>query len=263
MKKILLAFSLLPVVLMAQMPAVSDTVWVNDDMDPVKRAKATRYGIVQEMDTVDHVATIHYFDPETNRIDIIRRMAFKEKEGKVRTRLLSETLLYPDGATQEELVVTYVKKEEGGETRTYDRKVFYPDGALHYKETLNGKEEPECTYYKPDGKIDKHPKEQIPLYQTMPEYPGGQKALFEFMSKNVHYPEEAKRNAIQGRVLVQFMVDRDGAIVKAKVLRSGGDRSLDREAVRVVKAMPDWKPGTVRGKPVNVAYTLPVNFRLD
>ena len=249
--------------LMAQKLSVSDTVWVNDEMDKVKQAQATRYGIVQEMDTVAHIATIHYFDRETNRKDIIRRVAVKEKEGKLRTRLISEILLYPDGATQEELVITNAENEEGKEPRTYDRKIFYPDGALQYEETMNEKGEHECVYYKPNGKIDKKPKEQIPLYQTMPAYPGGQKALIEFLSKNVKYPVEAKRDGIQGRVLVKFMVDRDGAIAKVKVARSGGDKSLDREAVRVIKAMPDWKPGTVRGNPVNVTYTVPVNFKLN
>lgn len=263
MKHILLALSLLPMGLMAQKLSVSDTVWVNDEMDKVKQAQATRYGIVQEMDTVAHIATFHYFDRETNRKDIIRRVAVKEKDGKLRTRLISEILLYPDGATQEELVITNAENEEGKEPRTYARKIFYPDGALQYEETMNEKGEHECVYYKPNGKIDKNPKEQIPLYQTMPAYPGGTKALIEFLSKNVKYPVEAKRDGIQGRVLVKFMVDRDGAIAKVKVARSGGDKSLDREAVRVIKAMPDWKPGTVRGNPVNVTYTVPVNFKLN
>jgi len=265
MKKIIiLCFSaLMAVGAMAQKLTVSDTLWVNDEMDKVKQANATRYGIVQEMDTVAHIATIHYFDRETNRKDILRRVAIIEKEGKLRTRLLSETLLYPDGATQEELVITNAENEEGKEPRTYARKLFYPNGALQYEEIMNEKGEHECVYYKPNGKIDKHPAEQIPLYQTMPAYPGGQKALIEFLSKNVKYPEEAKKAGIQGRVVVRFMVDRDGAIAKVKVARSGGNKELDREAVRVIKAMPDWKPGTVRGNPVNVTYTLPVNFRLN
>lgn len=262
MKNILLALSLLPMIVMAQKFSVSDTVWVNDEIDAVERAQATYYGVVQEMDTVAHVAIIHYFDRETNRKDIIRRVAVKEKEGKVRTRLLHETLLYPDGATQEELVITNAEQEEKG-PRTYDRKIFYPNGALQYEETMNEKGEHECVYYKPNGKIDKKPEEQIPLYQTMPAYPGGTKALFEYLSKNVKYPVEAKRDGIQGRVIVKFMVDRDGAIAKVKVARSGGDKSLDREAVRVIKAMPDWKPGTVRGTPVNVTYAVPVNFKLN
>ena len=263
MKKILLALSLLPMIVMAQKLAVSDTVWVNEEMDDVEQAKATRYGIVQEMDTVAHVATIHYFDPETNRKDIIRYMEVKEKDGKIRTRLLREILLYPDGATQEDLVITYTKKEEGRETQTYDRKLFYPNGALQYSETMNEKGEQECVYYKPNGKINKKPEVQIPPYQTLPAYPGGTKAMIQFLSDNVKYPEEAKQNGIQGRVLVQFVVAADGSLAKVKVIRSAGDKSLDKEAVRVVKSMPNWKPGTVRGKPARFHYSLPVNFKLN
>lgn len=262
MKKILLALSLLPMMMMAQKYAVSDTLWVNDQMYEVEQAQASHYGIVQEMDTVANVATIHYFERETNRKCVIRRMEVKEKEDKVRTRMVGETLLYPDGATQEEVVITYAKKEKGGESRTYVRKIFYPDGKLQYQETMNEKGEQECTYYKPNGKIDKHPKEQIQLFQTMPAYPGGQKALFQFLTDNVKYPEVAKQNGIEGRVIVQFVVDRDGTISKVKVLKSGGDPSLDKEAVRVIRSMPDWHPGTIRGKPVRIQYTLPVNFRL-
>lgn len=262
MKKILLALSLFPMVLAAQMPSVSDTVWVNDEMDPVKRVNATRYGIVQEMDTVNNVAIIHYFEPGTERNDIIRRMAFKEKEGKVRSKLLSETLLYPGGAILEELVFTNAKQEEGKDVRTYHRKVYSPDGALRYEETMNEKGEHKCVYYKPNGKIDKHPKEQIPLYQTMPAYPGGQKALIRYLSESVKYPEEAQKNGIEGKVLVQFVVDKDGSITKVKVMRSSGVKPFDNEAIRVVNSMPNWTPGTIRGKNVRVKYRLPINFRM-
>lgn len=254
---------LLPTLLMARMPAVSDTVWVDDEMDVVKRAKATRYGIVQDMDTVNNIVTIQFFEPGTERKDIIRRLALQEKEGRVRSKLLSETLLYPDGAILEELVITTAESEDGKAHRTYDRKLFYPNGALQYEEKRNEKGEPECIYYKPNGKVDKNPKEPIPLYQTMPAYPGGQKALVQYLSENVKYPEEAKKNGIEGRVLVQFVVDKDGSIGQVKVARSGGDKTLDNEAIRVIKAMPNWKPGTVRGKNVRVKYKLPVNFRFS
>lgn len=69
-------------------------------------------------------------------------------------------------------------------------------------------------------------------------------------------------NGIQGKVYIQFVIERDGSITDVKVLR-GVDASLDKEAVRVVKAMPKWKPGKQRGKPVRVSYTLPINFQLS
>lgn len=100
------------------------------------------------------------------------------------------------------------------------------------------------------------------VVEVMPEFPGGQNALFKFLSENVKYPVIAQENGIQGRVIVQFVVNKDGSIVDVEVAKSGGDASLDKEAVRVIKSMPKWKPGKNHGKPVRVKYTVPVNFRL-
>ena len=98
--------------------------------------------------------------------------------------------------------------------------------------------------------------------ERMPSYPGGQTALFKFLSENVHYPRAAEKKMIEGRVICQFVVDRDGTIEDVQVVKSGGHPSLDKEAVRVIKLMPKWKPGLQDGKPVRVRYTVPVNFRL-
>ena len=101
------------------------------------------------------------------------------------------------------------------------------------------------------------------VVEKMPEFPGGQQALFKYLSENVKYPVIAQENGIQGRVICQFVVNKDGSIVDVEVVRSGGDASLDKEAVRVIKSMPKWKPGKQRGKAVRVKYTVPVNFRLQ
>jgi protein TonB len=101
------------------------------------------------------------------------------------------------------------------------------------------------------------------VVESMPEFPGGQQALFKYLSENVKYPVIAQENGIQGRVICQFVVNRDGSIVDVEVVRSAGDASLDKEAVRVIKSMPKWKPGKQRGKAVRVKYTLPVNFKLQ
>ena len=101
------------------------------------------------------------------------------------------------------------------------------------------------------------------VVESMPEFPGGQQALFKYLSENVKYPVIAQENGIQGRVICQFVVNKDGSIVDVEVVRSGGDASLDKEAVRVIKTMPKWKPGKQRGKPVRVKYTVPVNFKLQ
>ena len=101
------------------------------------------------------------------------------------------------------------------------------------------------------------------VVEKMPEFPGGQQALFKYLSENVKYPVIAQENGIQGRVICQFVVNKDGSIVDVEVVRSGGDPSLDKEAIRVIKSMPKWKPGKQRGKPVRVKYTVPVNFKLQ
>ena len=98
--------------------------------------------------------------------------------------------------------------------------------------------------------------------EKMPEFPGGQQALLNFLKENVKYPEIAKENGIQGRVICQFVVAKNGAIEDVKVLRSGGDASLDKEALRVIKAMPNWQPGWQDGKPVRTRFNLPIIFKL-
>lgn len=98
--------------------------------------------------------------------------------------------------------------------------------------------------------------------EQMPEYPGGMKELFKFLQDNVKYPESAKKNKVQGRVIVQFVVEKDGTPTEFNVVRSV-DPDLDAEALRVMKAMSKWKPGMQKGEPVRVKYTVPVSFQLQ
>lgn len=101
------------------------------------------------------------------------------------------------------------------------------------------------------------------VVESMPEFPGGQQQLFKYINENVKYPVIAQENGIQGRAICQFVVNQDGSIVDVVVVRTSGEPSLDKEAIRVIKSMPKWKPGKQRGKPVRVKYTLPINFRLQ
>lgn len=96
----------------------------------------------------------------------------------------------------------------------------------------------------------------------MPDFPGGQSALMEYLAKNIKYPATAHENGKQGRVIVSFVVKKDGSISDTKVVR-GVDPYLDKEAERVITAMPNWKPGKQRGQAVNVRFTVPVTFRLS
>ncbi|HNZ85233.1 MAG TPA: energy transducer TonB [Paludibacteraceae bacterium] len=99
------------------------------------------------------------------------------------------------------------------------------------------------------------------VVERMPEFPGGEAAMNQFINRTIRYPVIAQENGIQGRVVVQFVVNTDGKIVDVEVVR-GVEESLDKEAIRVVKAMPPWNPGRQGGKNVRVKYTLPIRFRI-
>lgn len=100
------------------------------------------------------------------------------------------------------------------------------------------------------------------VVEEMPKFPGGDAELLKFIAKSIKYPVIAQENGIQGRVICSFVVNRDGTVVDAEVLR-GVDPSLDKEALRVISTMPKWTPGKQRGKPVRVKYTVPITFRLQ
>ncbi len=280
-----------------------DTLWVNGEWKSVARSEAAYYGVVREVDSVANVATVRYFVPGSGRLRSVQHcVAAGEGKGlrkgkqlyfdaenrvesmevytlvrdertsavtgkprnKVRNRIASETYLYPDGKTKEEVVLTYKPAKYGAEGIFYTRKCYYPDGQVQYEETLDEKTTNLTTvYYNEKGKVVKRPKQKFEPYMQMPEFPGGQEALAEFLSANVRYPKVAQQNEIQGRVIVQFVVATDGKIENVEVVRTGGDPSLDKEAVRVIKSMPRWQPGRQRGRPVRVKYTVPVNFRLQ
>ena len=100
------------------------------------------------------------------------------------------------------------------------------------------------------------------VVEEMPKFPGGDDALIKFLHESIKYPAEAEKAGKQGRVVVTFVVNKDGSVDNAKVVRSV-DEKLDAEALRVVNAMPKWQPGKQRGQEVNVKFTLPVTFKLN
>ena len=129
--------------------------------------------------------------------------------------------------------------------------------------------------YKPVPKIDETvvvgyvpkqvPAEEDPVFEVvenMPEFPGGMGGLMQYLSKNIKYPVEAQKAGIQGRVIMQVIIDENGNVTNPKVTQPV-DPLLDTEAIRVTASMPKWKPGTQRGMPVNVKYTFPIVFRLQ
>lgn len=115
---------------------------------------------------------------------------------------------------------------------------------------------------KDDSDVSSTNDNPLDVVEEMPQFPGGAAALMQYLSKNIRYPEEAYKNNIQGRVIVNFIVETDGSITEAKVWRSIHPL-LDAEALRVINAMPKWNPGMQGGKPVRVKYTVPVTFKLQ
>lgn len=125
-------------------------------------------------------------------------------------------------------------------------------------EVLKAKEEiaqPEPPKHEDENKV-------FDVVEQPPSFPGGMAALQAYLRDNIKYPVVAAENGIEGRVIVQFVVGKDGSISNVTVARSA-DASLDKEAVRVVKSMPKWTPGKQNGTTVNVKYTCPVTFRLQ
>ena len=131
-----------------------------------------------------------------------------------------------------------------------------PDGEV--KEVKN--QEGETVGVGTQAKVDENGIHMV--CEEMPEFPGGMRECMNFLGKNVKYPATAQEKGIQGRVIVQFVVNRDGSIVEPKVVR-GVDPELDAEALRVISIMPKWKPGKQKGEAVRVKYTIPVMFRLQ
>ena len=134
--------------------------------------------------------------------------------------------------------------------------------------TIKTKDQDHRWEYQTSGKFEKAVKtepDENDVYQTveeMPQYPGGETAMMEYVAKNVVYPKEAQEKGISGRVFVGFIVEKDGSIGEVKLLRGIGG-GCDEEAIRVIKGMPKWKPGKQEGKPVRVSYQMPINFKLQ
>ena len=114
----------------------------------------------------------------------------------------------------------------------------------------------------PNGmKVDKTVK-AFDVVEQMPQFPGGTKELMTFLSENVRYPETAHKAGVQGRVIANFIVEKDGSITEAKIVKSVSPE-LDAEALRVINSMPKWIPGMQNDEAVRVKYTIPVTFQLQ
>ena len=209
--------------------SISPFEMLDDDGAPMQLMK----------DTIFYDDDGSYFKFETSD-------SFQPESGEP-CKKLTITSYNADGTPRKNFFIT--ETERRGDTSTYSIEPFTFTLSEHLFEQL----------------LDIATSEEDTVYQIveeMPQFPGGENALMEYVSKNVVYPEEAKEKEIQGRVFIGFVVEKDGSIGEVKVLRGIGG-GCDEEAVRVIKGMSKWKPGLQKGKPVRVSYQIPIYFKLD
>ncbi len=120
----------------------------------------------------------------------------------------------------------------------------------------------EATNVDESAPLDANTDEVFKVVEVDPEFPGGVEALYKYLAENIKYPEKAKNNKVEGRVYITFVIEKDGTVNDAKVLRSVNEE-LNAEALRVINAMPKWKPGMQQGVPVRVQYNIPIYFKLQ
>ncbi len=160
-----------------------------------------------------------------------------------------------------------VKKED--EIKTQDE-LKETETAFGQKDNKEGTEDrnvtrtlkEEVVVEKPVEKPKEVHEEIFKSVEQMPQFPGGDAALMKYLSSHINYPPMAAENNVQGKVILQFVVEKDGRVGEVKVARSV-DKDLDKEAIRVVKSLPKFTPGRQNGQPVRVWYTLPVTFKLQ
>lgn len=154
---------------------------------------------------------------------------------------------FDDKNTRTIIAIAYY---ENGQLKQRDEYIQDKKGGLRKHQLISG------VLYNKEGNEIPH----IP-FMTLPEFPGGNKLLYMFIKANLKYPKRAKKEKTQGKVLVGFVLNKNGKVEKTRVLKSAG-YDLDEEALRIVNLMPDWTPGTYNGKKVSVPFTLPINFYL-
>ena len=174
--------------------------------------------------------------------------------GEMRNKITA-TSCNADGTPNENIKFTLSAIEKHGDTMLYSVDPFTLSSD-NFRLSIQTTED------NPAWALEKENDTVFQIVEEMPKFPGGEKAMMEFVAKNIEYPQEAKDNNIQGRVFISFVVEKDGSIGEAKVMRGIGG-GCDEAAMRVVKAMPKWKPGMQKGKPVRVSYMMPIFFKLN
>ncbi len=194
---------------------------------------------------------IKSYDKEVKEVNT--RVAESEIDAEVLNTPPEE--LPPPPPPEQEIVATDLKVVEN------DEQPINEVGLINADDNANKAQE---TFVKVEVKeeVEEVEEEVFLVVEDDPEFPGGLSALSQYLASNIKYPQLAKENNITGKVFVSFVVEKDGSVGQVKILRDIGG-GCGAEAVRVVKAMPKWKPGKQRGKPVRTQFNLPVDFSLN
>ena len=194
---------------------------------------------------------IKSYDKEVKEVNT--RVAQSEIDAEVLNTPPEE--LPPPPPPEQEIVATDLKVVEN------DEQPINEVGLINAEDNANKAQE---TFVKVEVKeeVEEVEEEVFLVVEDDPEFPGGLSALSQYLASNIKYPQLAKENNITGKVFVSFVVEKDGSVGQVKILRDIGG-GCGAEAVRVVKAMPKWKPGKQRGKPVRTQFNLPVDFSLN
>ncbi len=267
MKYVLTAlFIFVNVVLFAQHKR--DTIYMNEDWEVTKsRDSAKYYRIIKEDKNLYFVTDYFLKSDSVQMTGAFKDYAQKTKEGEFiyygKNGLITQRGSYLNG------------KKNGQHTS------YYPTGELHYSEDyVNDEVEGNFMIYYQNGKIrrketykkgkltfkacylENGKKTKFFPYAVPAEPIGGMEAVKKYIVKNLHYPDQAVEDNIEGKVYVQFVISESGNISNVKV-KKGAHPILDEEAIRIVKAMPAWKPGVIDGKNVKSTFSLPINFSLN
>lgn len=194
----------------------------------------------------------------------------EEEEEFVMPEMEQEVIAPEEVANEQQVTNILVTEDENFED---DKKVKNTDEVMENASMIGqvdfteGVEDQNKTHIVDQVVAEVKPVEEEKIYniatvEQQPEFPGGQDAMYKWLSDHINYPPAAAEEGVQGKVIVEFVVSKSGKVENVRVLR-GRHQALDKEALRVVKAMPNWNPGRNNGQPVKVTYTLPVSFKLQ
>ena len=195
-------------------------------------------------------------EPEPEVIEHEKPEVVQEEESK--TYQATELQIVEDKDVREEDEI--VSQDERMQTDAIAGHVTNSEGSTdinNFREHIN-----EVVVEPEKPVVDNKPEEIFKSVEQMPQFPGGDAALMKFLSSHINYPPMAAENNVQGKVIVQFVVDKTGKVGEVAVVRSV-DKDLDHEAIRVCQALPKFTPGRQNGRPVSVWYTLPIQFKLQ